>query len=80
MAKRLKKPSKPSKPKSLLELESRDCRWPIGEPRQPGFHFCGLPQLPGNPYCERHWRMAFQPAKPRYQTSPVKPSTTAEAA
>jgi GcrA cell cycle regulator len=80
MAKSIKKPTKPSKLKTLLDLGSRDCRWPIGEPRQPGFHFCGVPQLPGRPYCERHWRMAFQPAKPRYQTRAVIPATAAEAA
>jgi GcrA cell cycle regulator len=71
---------KSKKPKTLLDLESHDCRWPIGEPRHPDFHFCGEPQLPGHPYCERHWRMALQPAKPRYQIAPVGPSTIPKAA
>jgi len=71
---------KSKKPKKLLDLESHDCRWPIGEPRQPDFHFCGAPQLPGHPYCERHWRIALQPAKPRYQIAPVGPSSIANAA
>jgi GcrA cell cycle regulator len=71
---------KSKKPKKLLDLESHDCRWPVGEPRHPDFHFCGAPQLPGHPYCERHRRIALQPAKPRYQTAPVAPSTIANAA
>jgi hypothetical protein len=54
MAKKLKKTSKPTKPKTLLDLERIDCRWPIGEPRQPDFHFCGAPQVAGRPYCDLH--------------------------
>jgi GcrA cell cycle regulator len=53
------------KQKTVVTLERHDCRWPIGDPRQPEFHFCGARQLPGRPYCELHWRMAFQPSKPR---------------
>jgi GcrA cell cycle regulator len=67
MTKKIKKASKPTKPKTLLNLEKNDCRWPIGEPRQPDFHFCGAPQVSGRPYCELHWRMAFQPSRPRHQ-------------
>ena len=80
MAKKISKPKKTSGPKKLLDLEKGDCRWPIGEPRHPDFHFCGAPQLEGRPYCELHWRMAFLPARPRYQPTPVIPSTTAKAA
>ena len=58
------KPNKPkTKPKTVDTLERYDCRWPIGDPRQADFHFCGAPQLAGRPYCELHWRMAFQPMK-----------------
>ena len=80
MVKKIKKLTKSSKPKSLLDLESRDCRWPIGEPRQLDFRFCGRPQVPGHPYCEHHRRMAFQPAKPRHQAPTTMPSATAKAA
>lgn len=40
--------------KSLLELEENSCRWPVGEPRQKGFFFCGRPEADlahGRPYC-----------------------------
>jgi GcrA cell cycle regulator len=57
---------KPAISKTLLDLEPDDCRWPIGEPRSPDFHFCGKPHAAGRPYCEHHWSMAFQPARPRH--------------
>jgi GcrA cell cycle regulator len=80
MAKKISKPKKISGPKKLLDLEKGDCRWPIGEPRHPDFHFCGAPQIADRPYCELHWRMAFQPSRPRHQPTPTIPSLTAEAA
>jgi GcrA cell cycle regulator len=79
MAKNISKP-KSLERKKLLDLEMSDCRWPIGEPRHPDFYFCGAPQLDGRPYCELHWRMAFQPSRPRRQPHAAIPSTTAEAA
>ena len=80
MAKKISKPKKSSGPKRLLDLEKGDCRWPIGEPRHPDFHFCGAPQFVDRPYCELHWRMAFQPSRPRHQPTPAIPSLTAKAA
>jgi hypothetical protein len=49
--------------KTIANLQAKDCRWPVGDPREQGFHFCGAPQLAGRPYCELHWRMAFQPSR-----------------
>jgi GcrA cell cycle regulator len=60
-------PKKVAKTKTLLELGPDDCRWPIGEPRHPDFHFCGERQAAGRPYCALHWGMAFQPSRPRHQ-------------
>ena len=42
--------NKAAKPKTLLDLEAGDCRWPIGDPQQPDFHFCGKKKIPGLPY------------------------------
>lgn len=39
------------------------CRWPIGDPRNPEFHFCGRSKVPGVAYCEFHYRRALQPPK-----------------
>jgi GcrA cell cycle regulator len=60
-------PNKPKtkKPKTVDTLERNDCRWPIGDPREADFHFCGELKLAGRPYCERHWNIAFQPPRPR---------------
>ena len=30
-------------PEALLDLERGQCRWPLGDPREAGFGFCGLP-------------------------------------
>jgi GcrA cell cycle regulator len=68
-------PKKVAKPKTLLDLESHDCRWPVGEPRHPDFHFCGARQAEGRPYCALHWGMAFQPPRPRHQRPAIQPPT-----
>ena len=80
MAKRIAKPKKSSGPKKLIDLEKSDCRWGIGDPRHPDFHFCGAPQRDGRPYCELHWRLSFQPPRPRFRPTLVVEPLTAEAA
>lgn len=35
------------------------CKWPIGDPRKPDFHFCEAPALEGKPYCAEHCAVAF---------------------
>lgn len=49
----------------LLELKESSCRWPVGDPDQPGFGFCGCQKAEHGPYCEQHAAMAFQPAARR---------------
>jgi GcrA cell cycle regulator len=49
----------PAERKSLEDLEPRHCRWPIGDPRAPDFHFCGKGKVEGKPYCEFHVRRAY---------------------
>ncbi len=46
---------------SLMELTSRTCKWPIGDPASDEFWFCGLPSTHGKPYCEAHNNLACQP-------------------
>lgn len=50
---------------TLMELTERTCKWPIGDPATPDFWFCGLPSVPGKPYCEAHVGVAFQPMSAR---------------
>jgi hypothetical protein len=51
--------------KTIDTLQRDDCRWPIGDPQEADFHFCGAKKLAGCSYCDLHRRMAFQPARPR---------------
>jgi GcrA cell cycle regulator len=50
---------------TLMELTERTCKWPIGDPATDDFWFCGLPSIPGKPYCEAHVGVAFQPMSAR---------------
>ena len=34
---------------SLLDLNEKICKWPVGHPGEPDFHFCGNPANPGFP-------------------------------
>lgn len=55
-----------SKPQ-LADVGPHECRFPIGDPKDPGFHFCGKPAVAGKPYCAAHCAVAYQ-ARP----SPVR--------
>ncbi len=44
---------------SLAELDNRSCRWPIGDPKDEDFHFCGKKVKPGFSYCEAHCAVAY---------------------
>lgn len=50
---------------TLMELTERTCKWPVGDPATEDFWFCGLPSLPGKPYCSAHVGVAFQPMSAR---------------
>ncbi len=50
---------------SLLELNERTCKWPIGDPSTDDFFFCGLPCAPEKPYCSAHVQVAYQPMSSR---------------
>lgn len=45
---------------SMLELTESTCRWPLGDPKKAGFHFCGARPVPGLPYCGHHATAAYQ--------------------
>jgi len=56
---------KPTRGATILSLTERMCKWPVGDPKHPDFHFCGHGALPGLPYCSHHAAQAYQPAKRR---------------
>lgn len=53
---------------TLHTVSDRTCRYPFGDPREEGFHFCGL--IPraidagGGVYCDRHAELCFAKASP----------------
>lgn len=58
---------------SLLDLNDKVCRWPMGHPGEPDFHFCGADVNPGFPYCVEHCGRAFQAQLPRGARRPPPP-------
>lgn len=58
---------------SLLELNDRICKWPMGHPGEPDFHFCGEQANPGYPYCVAHCGVAYQAQLPRRDRRPPPP-------
>lgn len=58
---------------SLLDLNDKVCRWPMGHPGEPDFHFCGEAVNPGFPYCVQHCGRAYQAQLPRGARRPPPP-------
>ena len=42
-----------------VEWSRNRCCWPIGDPKLPGFSFCGTSIMPGRPYCKEHSNLAY---------------------
>jgi GcrA cell cycle regulator len=57
----------------LLDLNDKICKWPLGHPGEPDFHFCGSPINPGFPYCVDHCGVAYQAQLPRRDRRPPPP-------
>jgi GcrA cell cycle regulator len=49
---------------TVLTLNDRMCKWPIGDPADNSFAFCGRAACSG-PYCLEHNRVAYQPSAQR---------------
>lgn len=58
---------------SLLDLTEKICKWPVGHPGEPDFHFCGDKVNPGFPYCVEHCGRAYQAQLPRGTRRPPPP-------
>lgn len=48
---------------TVMTIQAHGCRWPIGDPREDGFGFCGRSQAAAGPYCDAHRALAWTPAK-----------------
>ncbi len=57
----LDKNFEPENPRTLEQLEDKNCRWPIGHPDEKDFYFCGRTPVEGFSYCKLHVLYAFQP-------------------
>ncbi len=44
---------------TLANLTTMTCRWPIGDPKEENFHFCGKPIFQTKPYCAEHCAAAY---------------------
>jgi GcrA cell cycle regulator len=45
----------------LLDLTAATCRWPVGEPGEADFAFCGAAPFARYPYCVGHCLIAYRP-------------------
>ncbi|WP_026379447.1 GcrA family cell cycle regulator [Afifella pfennigii] len=55
----------------IEKLTERTCKWPIGDPSDEDFHFCGCDSLEGLPYCEYHAGVAYQSTDARRRVRKV---------
>lgn len=57
------KPAAPAKTYNgnakLTDLDNHTRRWPIGDPKDENFHFCGRKIRMGQTYCEEHAALAY---------------------
>jgi GcrA cell cycle regulator len=57
---------------SVLTLTDRMCKWPIGDPNDSGFAFCGR-EADCGPYCQEHAQHAYQPAQAKKRKAAGEP-------
>jgi len=53
----------PAQNTTCRDIGPHQCRWPEGDPKKPGFHFCGRSTLADKPYCPHHYARAYKTAK-----------------
>lgn len=56
---------------TVLTLGAHMCKWPIGDPSQDNFTFCGRRSGEG-PYCQEHSQVAYQPAQTKKRSGPAE--------
>jgi GcrA cell cycle regulator len=53
--------------RTLAQLTMDVCKWPVGEPGDPDFFFCGAASKDHSSYCEAHHCRAYRPALTKAQ-------------
>jgi len=57
---------------SVLTLNESMCKYPIGDPTDPDFAFCGRASACG-PYCQDHATLAYQPSQAKKRRAANQP-------
>ena len=57
---------------SVLTLNESMCKYPIGDPTDVNFAFCGR-GASGGPYCADHARLAYQPSQAKKRRAASSP-------
>ena len=55
------KSDEPMNPTAFRDIKDGLCRWPLGEPENSNFKFCGRTTNEGFVYCQSHHKQAYQP-------------------
>lgn len=58
---------------TVLTLNDRMCKFPIGDPTEADFAFCGRDACGTGPYCQDHARLAYQPSQARRRRTEQQP-------
>lgn len=58
---------------SVLTLNESMCKYPIGDPTDADFAFCGRSSFDKHPYCQDHARLAYQPSQARKRRQAGEP-------
>jgi len=53
----------------MMALSASTCRWPIGDPGDAEFHFCGERAIEGKPYCTAHASIAYVKIKSKHEAA-----------
>jgi GcrA cell cycle regulator len=58
---------------TVLTLNESMCKYPIGDPTDADFAFCGRSVFANHPYCQDHARLAYQPSQARKRRTSSEP-------
>jgi GcrA cell cycle regulator len=60
--------------RTLMQLDAAHCKWPVGDPCEQGFFFCGAPKdaADPSPYCPPHAERARAPGAAQRDRAPIR--------
>ncbi|WP_018997699.1 GcrA family cell cycle regulator [Hirschia maritima] len=54
---------------TVMTVSDSMCKWPVGDPTDPDFGFCGHSTDGDSPYCAEHAKLAYQPSRKKRERS-----------